>query len=333
MILHPAIVALILVSLLMTGMVLYSAFFGLRIIRRWNMASGSEEQLALERRTYLISTILSYVLVFQLASLFLFIYTADILHHMFVGAMCAAGVLNVDPYGYPTLLLKIFNFILAGLWLIVNYVDTRAYDYPLIKKKYAFLLLLAPFITLEAVTQWLYFTKMIADVITSCCGSLFSSERTGVGADIVGIPVKTAMAVFYLGLALTVALGLFYRLKGRLGYLFSIMSGLFFLIACASLISFICLYFYELPTHHCPFCVLQREYGYVGYVLYAALLGGVVAGLGVGLLMPFRKIKRLAGFLPGFQRRLAFISVVSYLHFAGISIFRMVVTDFTLGLW
>ncbi len=177
MILHPGIVALVLVSFLISGMILYSAFFGIRIIRRWDIQSGSEEQLALERRTYLISTILSYVFVFQIGSLFLYIYTADSLHNLFVGAMCAAGTLNVDPYGYPTFLLKILNFILAGLWLIINYTDNRAYDYPLIRKKYALLLLLAPLIVTESIVQLLYFTQMKADVITSCCGSLFSSDK------------------------------------------------------------------------------------------------------------------------------------------------------------
>ncbi len=151
MILHPAIIALMLVSLLISGMILYASFFGIRIIRRWDMESGSEEQLALERSTYLISTILSYVLVFQIGSLFLYIYTADSLHQLFVGAMCAAGTLNVDPYGYPTFLLKILNFILAGLWLIINYTDNRAHDYPLVKKKYWMLLFLAPLIVTDSI--------------------------------------------------------------------------------------------------------------------------------------------------------------------------------------
>jgi len=117
MILHPAIIALVLVSLLISGMVVYASFFGVQIIRRWDIQSGSEEQLGLERRTYLISTILTYMLVFQIGSLFLYVYTADSLHSLFVGAMCAAGTLNVNSYGYPTFLLKILNFVLAGLWL------------------------------------------------------------------------------------------------------------------------------------------------------------------------------------------------------------------------
>ena len=39
---------------------------------------------------------MTYPFGFQLASLFLFIYTADHLHPLFVGAMCAAGTLYVN---------------------------------------------------------------------------------------------------------------------------------------------------------------------------------------------------------------------------------------------
>ena len=379
MILHPGIIALLLVSFLVTGMILYSSFFGVRIIKRWDLQSGSEEQLALERRTYLISTLLSYALLFQIGSLVLYVYTADSLHSLFTGAMCAAGTLNVDPYGYPALLLKILNFILAGLWLIINYADNQAYDYPLIRKKYTLLIIIAPLIATESIVQLLYFLQMKADVITSCCGSLFSPYREGMSAALVSIipfqtamteslaqtlktapstsalilsccegvftgealalimtivtalPVQTAMAGFYLTLAMTFVSGLLYLLRGKAGLIFSFASGLFFLVACISVLSFISLYFYELPTHRCPFCLLQKEYGYVGYPLYASLLTGVVSGLGVGVLRPFAGVASLSGSLPLIRKRLTLLCLISYFLFAGIVIYRMVSTDFTLG--
>lgn len=331
MILHPAMVALVLVSFLMTGMSLYGAFFGIRIMRQWDLKSGSEKQLDLERRTYLISTILSYVLIFEIGCLFLFIYTADALHNQFVGAMCAAGSLNAAPYGYPAFLLKILNVILAGLWLIVNHVDNRAYDYPLIRKKYALLLILAPLIAAESIAQLLYFTGVKPDVITSCCGSLFSSEGGSVSSDMAALPAEMAMGGFYLSFALTFAAGLIYRLTGKLVRLFSFASLLFFGVASLSFISFISLYFYELPTHHCPFCVLQREYGYIGYLLYATLLAGVVSGTGTGILALFKRIGSLAKILPRIQKRLAGVCLGSYLLFFGMAIYRMLRTDFTLG--
>jgi hypothetical protein len=273
------------------------------------------------------------VLVFQLASLFLYIYTAESLHNLFVGAMCAAGALNVDPYGYPTLLLKILNFILAGLWLIINHADNQARDYPLIKKKYALLLILAPLIVLESSLQILYFMQMKADVITSCCASLFRANGNGVSSDMAAVPVMAALVGFYISLALTFSLGAIYWMKGKLGRLFSVASSVSFLMSCVSLISFISLYFYELPTHHCPFCILQKEYGYVGYLLYATLLVGAVSGLGVGILMPFKGIRSLFHSLPLIQKRLTLLCLAAYSLFAGISIYRMVSTDFTLGLF
>ena len=81
-------------------MVLYASFYGALILKYWDINSGSETQLSLERRTYLISTIIGYAFVFQLLSFFLFIYTADSLHPFFTGAMCAVGSLNVNQLGF-----------------------------------------------------------------------------------------------------------------------------------------------------------------------------------------------------------------------------------------
>ncbi|MEN6623918.1 MAG: hypothetical protein ABFD50_20530 [Smithella sp.] len=215
MILHPAIIALVFTSFLLSGMIIYSSFFGIYIIKLWNLKSGSEEQLMLERKTYLISIILFYAFVFEMGSLFLYIYTADNLHNLFVGAMCAAGSLYVNPYGYPTFLLKIANCILAGLWLIINYVDNQACDYPLIKKKYALLIFLAPLIIAETLFQLFYFSGLRADVVTSCCGSLFSSTQGVAGLEYSGISFKKAVEIFYGGFLLMSGSGFTYLIKDR----------------------------------------------------------------------------------------------------------------------
>jgi hypothetical protein len=338
MIFHPAIIALLLSSFLITFLILYSSYFGLRIVRKWDIKSGSEQQLNLERRTYLISTILTYVLGFQLISLFLYIYTADNLHSLFVGAMCAAGTLNVNDYGYPTLILKIVNFLFAGLWLVLNYADNRAYDYPLIKKKYVFLLVIALFVAVEMIIQTNYLLRLRADVITSCCGSLFSADAGGITSEIAALPSIPMKIAFYLGMAFTFVSGICFLKNSKFeirnskltGYVFSLASLAAFIISIISLISFISLYFYELPTHHCPFCILQREYGYIGYLLYITLLGGSVLGMGVGVVMPFRNIQSLSEILPSIQRRFALVSLVLYFLFTAVVTYRIVFSGFKL---
>ena len=332
MILHPAIVALLLASGLVAFMILYAAIFGWKIIRHWDIASGSEQQLALERSTYLISTLLAFAFAFQIASLFLYIYTAEDLHTRFVGAMCAAGSLNVNPYGYPAFVLKIFNCILAGLWLIMNHADSRAHDYPLIRKKFKLLLGIVPFVVAEAFLQTAYFANLRPDVITSCCGSLFSSGQNSLAGDLAALPPGPMMIAFYTTLVLLAAAGLRFWLSGRGGLLFSLFSVAAFLVFALSLLSFISLYYYELPTHHCPFCMLQREYGYIGYLLYGCLLGGVVCGAGVGLLEPFRRIKSLIRIVPFINRKLLVASIVCYFIFAMVSIWKILTAELVLDI-
>jgi hypothetical protein len=330
MIFHPAIIALYTASLLIGFMIVYSAFYGIRIQRKWDIRRGSDLQLVLERRTYLISTILTYVFAFELVSFFLYIYTADHLHTLFVGAMCAAGTLKVNGYGYPALILKMVNFMLAGLWLIMNYADNRAYDYPLIKKKYLLLLLITPLVLAEVFLQTRYFLLLRPNIITSCCGTLFSSGSDTLAGDIATLPPVPMEVGFYLSMAANVAAGFHFYLKNRGGYLFGGLSALHFVISVTAVLSFISPYFYELPTHHCPFCILQREYGYIGYPLYGALFGSAVTGMGVGMLMPFRNIKSLKETLPSFQKKLALVSLILALIFVAVVTYRMVFTDFVL---
>jgi hypothetical protein len=325
MIFRPPIIALLCGSVIVSLMLIYAAYYGVRIVRQWDIRSGSEIQLSLERKTYLLSTIMSYVLAFQLASFFLFIFTVDDIHALFVGAMCAAGTLNVNQYGYATVILKIINFLLAGVWLILNYADNRAFDYPLIKHKYLLLLAIAPLVISEMIVQISYFHNLKANVITSCCGSLFSTEMEGVTSGIAALPRIPMEIAFFTGMALTLGSGVYFYFKtNRSGYLFSVMSIATFVISVAALISFISLYFYQLPTHHCPFCILQREYGYIGYLLYLTLLGGAVSGMGVGALMPFRKVPSLSAIVPAIQKKLVIAGLAMYLIYAAISIYEMI---------
>jgi hypothetical protein len=330
MILQPTVISLLLICLITTAMVLGSAGCAVPILKRWDMGSGSEEQLGLERRTYLVSMMLSYVLALEIGSFFLFIYAADSLHPLFIGAMCAAGTFNADGYGYPALILKIASLILAGLWLILNFVDNRAHDYPLIKAKYALLLLLAPLAIAEGAVEIAFFLGLKGDMITSCCGSLFASGGKGVAAQMASVPVRIAMPAFFASLGVTFASGLFFRITRKGAYLFSAASSVNFIVSIVALISFISLYFYELPTHHCPFCILQRAYGYVGYPLYGSLLMGGVSGLAVGLLASLKKRDSLSRVLPHAQRLLSLVCLTSYALFAAVSVWQMVFSRLTL---
>ena len=333
MILHPAIIALVGGALLITFITIYSSIIGVQVLRWWDINSGSERQLLLERKTYLISTALSAVMSFEVLSLFLFIYTADNIHSLFTGAMCAAGTLNVNPYGYPTLIIKTINCLLCGLWLIINYADNQAYDYPLIRKKYTFLLGITILIILETVMQLLYFINLRGDIITSCCGTLFSKDTKGVVSDLVALPPRVAMTAFFVTGPLVIGAGIYYIVRQKGATLFSTLSLVFLCISIISILSFISLYFYELPTHHCPFCILQKEYLYVGYPLYVFLFSGSISGMGVGVLNFFKSTPSLINTIPIIQRKLTVYTIIFFGLFISISIYPMITSSFNLTMY
>jgi hypothetical protein len=328
--LTPAVLALTLGSLLISSMLGFATWYGVIIIRSWNLNSGSEYQLHLERKTYLISTLLAVALIFQFLSFFLFVYTADRLHPYFTGAMCAAGSLNANGWGYPVLVLKLATLLLAGLWLIINRADNGGWDYPLIKLKYRLLLGLTPLVLVEAVAQWLYFWNLQPNIITSCCGALFTTSGESFGAEVLSLPPKPMLVATFAAIGAVLLSGLWFFLTRNGGYLLAVLSLAAFIIAGLTCITAVSLYIYELPTHHCPFCLLQWEYGYIGYFLYLTLLVGALGGLGAGLLTAFRDRESLADSLPTLQARLALAAMLGYGLFALIAIYQVVTSNLVL---
>ncbi len=332
MILHPGILSLLVGSFIVVVMMLGSCVLGIRIIRRWNPDSASMEQLALERRTYLISSVMNFVLGFELLSTFLFIYTVDALRDIFVGAMCATGSLNANPVGWYVLLLKIVIFFLAAVWIAVNRLDQRAEDYPLTRRKYQLLLGIAPFIFLDAYLTTAYFLGLEPNRITSCCGSLFSETGEGVAAGLAALPLLPSMGIFYgtCLLFLIVGLAALRRPGAGLNYTLALLSPVLLVVALASVVSFISLYFYEMPTHHCPFDILQLNYGLVGYPIYFTLFAAVLYGLITGLAEPYKKIDSLRPIIPDLQKKWTGRAIFFLMLFMAITGRPILFSDFSM---
>ena len=321
MLFQPAIIALLLAGAVSLLVLVVAAPFAVQVIRRWDMTSGSELQLALERRTYLFSTLTAFVFITQLLALLLTVFNADKMAVMFVGAMCAVGTLNANAWGFPMLYAQIFVFFLAATWLTLNYVDNLAPDYPLVRVKYALLLLLLPALAAAFALQLKYFLNLRADVITSCCGSLFSEQGPTLASEASSMEAKPAILLFYSALGASVfANGLHVGLRQRWsGILAALTSAGAFIAAIVGILSFVSLYVYEHPHHHCPFCLLKPEYGYQGYLLYVPLFVSTAAGLGAGILQPFAGVGSLQRLIPQASSRLAAVAALGFALFAAVA--------------
>jgi hypothetical protein len=313
-------------------MMLYASGVGIQILRRWDFTSSSESQLNLERKTYLVSTLIHYALGFEIISGLLFIYTVDEIHPLFVGAMCATGSLNANPIGWQALYVKMAIFFAASLWIVLNSLDRNGDDYPLIRPKYAALLFLTYLVALDVYDQYAYFLGLSPSVITSCCGSLFSPTGTRLAAGLAGLPVHPMMVALYGTGGFFLISGL-WSLKSKSALpraLFSLAGTTFFFVGIAAIISYISLYIYEMPTHHCPFDILQAHYGFIGYPIYLSLFGAVLFALFPGVFLPLRRRPTLAAILAGKEKRWIYLALVFMAAFLALATWPVVTGDFTL---
>jgi hypothetical protein len=320
MIFDPPVLALLLAATLAALVALPAAAFAVRVLRWWDIRSGHERQIAMERQTYLVTTALKLVLVLQMAALALFVHNADRMAVLFTGAMCALGTLNVNAYGMPAFLLQVAVFFAAALWLIVNHADEQGRDYPYTRLKYALLLLFAPLVVTAAIVEWLYFLNLDPNVITSCCSKLFTPEATGTAADLSALPPAVALSVLFGGLVLLAMLGLMGRHWRAARLAFGGLAALWFGLAIAAIISAIAPYIYETPNHHCPFCILKPQFGFIGYALYVPLFLATALATGSGLLSALPVPASLQERLPRLLDRLTFGALSLYGLFALVAL-------------
>ena len=324
MLLHPALLSLMWCSLVIGSLAVLAAAVGLTVVVGWNPGDSGRRQLTRERRSLLVESGLKLILGWQLLSLFLFIAAADHLHALFAGAMCAAGTLNASPLGYPTLLVKVAVFVLCGLGLVVIKAGRTAWTTGLVRFKYLFLIGIAGALVVENVIQFRYFTDLDPEIITSCCATIFREGAGGLGAELAGLPMRTSRLAFFGVFALTAGTGARVLLRGKSPLLFATEVMLLSCLAVVAVVSWIAPGFYQLPTHHCPFCLLSWRYGCVGHALYAALALALVAGCGSGLVHTLRSLDRFACIKPGLERRLCAASMVGFVVFSLIALWPTV---------
>ncbi len=275
--------------------VLLAIAFGVsvHILWRWDFGSTSEEQYTLERRAYLVMTIILAAFVLKFLLLPFFVFTIDRLSDLVPGAMCAAGVISANGYGLPLLFLKLLILFALLLWMAINHYDLEAKSYPWFRLKGALFLLIFALVSVELWMDWAYFLHIDIHRPVSCCSALFG-QLEGANPLPFGMDIPKLLLLFYLLYLLVVVATLAEQSWLQLaGY------GLFVFVAYYAVVYFFGTYVYELPTHKCPFCMLQKPYHYVGYLIWGTLFGGVFLGsiaalLRLGLRVETRRLARVA---------------------------------------
>lgn len=278
MMLSPEVLAITILNSIFLLFSIIAFILSIKIFLKWNIDATSKIQYDLERQSYLASTIIKYILATKILLFFFFVFTLDKISNVLTGAMCAAGVIDATSYGTYLLLFKLINMYLFGFWLLIHKYDSKTVELKYTKAKFGFFIFIFFLLLTEIIIELTMFSSIDVDKLVSCCGTIYSNSSTSYFSTLLSSGSSNFLIAFYICFALLV---LFYFIKNS--YLYTLFSLIFLIISLVSLISFFSTYIYELPTHHCPFCMLQKEYTYVGYLLYALLFSGTFTGLAQGI--------------------------------------------------
>jgi len=294
-----------------------------QIFSGWDYNSSAQKQVLLEKKTYLVSTVMNFALFTQILMLFLFGMAADELANVLPGAMCAVGTLSSNSYGFALLNLKIVSFFVYFIWLVVNYLDNQVETYPLVRKKYLGLMLLYPLAVVETVLLFAFAFDLDPSVITSCCGSVYNEGAEGLGASLAGASAGFILPIFFsIVILLVLNRFVFNRRDAGKNWLGNLLEFplwiVFFITAIVVIISFISTYVYEMLSHSCPFCFMGAEYHYYGVALYLCLFVATATGMTGGLLETIQRPETLAQKARAFQKKMNTVSLWGMLAFVVI---------------
>ena len=255
------------------GLLLIAFIVSLKVLFKWDFESFTPFQFALERQSYLVTTIILFVFLLKFILVAYFIFTIYALSLLLPGAMCGAGVIKDNEYGSYLLILKLFILFLLTLWLFVHYYDMHTKNHQWFKHKSWLFSAVFILMILELVLDFGYFSHIDTHLPVSCCAALFG-QLEGANPLPFGLNIPLLLVLFYLLYILIV-------LTMMSGYtvLYMVTNVLFVFIAYYAVVYFFGTYIYQLPTHKCPFCMLQPEYYYIGYLLWGLLFMGTYIGL------------------------------------------------------
>ena len=256
-------------------------YFSLSIIKNWDFNKTTNKQYKLEKTSYLVILIISFTLIVKIVLFPYFAYTLDNLSNIVPGAMCAAGIVGANEFGQINLTLKILILFFIGVWLIINSLDLKEKTYPFTKKKYFLYIFIFILSIVELFLDFSFLENISTKEPVMCCSVIFGVNNTGSKIPF-DLSISNLLIVFYLLYILTTILSL-----QKSSFLNLIINFMFLYIGYYAVTYFFSTYIYQLPTHQCPFCMLQKEYYFVGYFIWGTLFLGTFFGISSFILKTF----------------------------------------------
>jgi len=244
---------------------------GVPIGIKYDANSYTEEQYRLEKRSYLVVTLLSLGFFSRLMMIPLWFWILTSLIPSVPGAMCLLGVLQVNPIvSYSTTTLKFVLPAIYGYWLVLNFLDGKVPSQPFMKRKMLFLVPLGISVLLEVVFDTRFLLSIFPRQVGCCTSIFYEPSKRGIvdGSSWIWVVASFISLMMVLGyifrcFILEKRLGDFVKEKSNRHIFEVILETLIILIIFALYI--VALHvkisplILNLPSNHCIFCLLQNS--------------------------------------------------------------------------
>jgi hypothetical protein len=245
------------------------SFFETFSFLKWKRHTNDETQILLERKTYLISSLMQMALLLQMVS---FIVFFTLLNHIFPpqikGAMCGAGVVSVGAHGENLLSLKLLSPLFFAILFVINFFDLKIANMPFTPQKFIWLVPLTFLSSLDLFWTFSFIDSLTPNLVTNCCSAqtfaLVVAENGNANQQI-----YTQISLLMYGFS---AFGLIFLpfLKNKFTWFSALLTILFIASSVFSLKYFFVSFIYNLPAHYCLFDLFLAENNYLGYFIFGA---------------------------------------------------------------
>jgi hypothetical protein len=239
-------------------------YFSVYILLKYKKDATSSQQYELEKKSFLLSSIVKISLIVYIFLFGLFAFSIDDVSALIPGAMCGAGVVGSGEFGTSLVALKFIAIILSMLWISIDIQDQKGENFPYFQKKLYFFLFLYFLLFLTWLLEVNFFMSLSMEEPVLCCSNIYKADTNSF---LFGMDIVEVVVLFY-ATYLSILISTYLQKRTLLFFL----SIVFLYLAYISIVYFFSTYIYELPTHKCPYCILSKEYYFIGYFIYASLI-------------------------------------------------------------
>jgi hypothetical protein len=323
--LEPWVFLRLVAGLVATALLVRASFTAVTVLRHFDVMRVTEGQLALERRVELAGTFVRVGAVAQVAALLLSVLAADKLSRGIRGAMCAYGTFHSTPWGFRSFAASMVAALAAGTLAQLFVFDARVRGMELAKPLAWATLIVAPIAAVDLALQLAFVLNLDLSVVASCCSVQLDAVAAARGGTAAGPRLFSVVLASIAGAA---SIGLATLCARRPRRPLAVLTGALALIALplafAAVVLEVAPYAFEIPQHHCPFCLLRGTTGLVGYPLFGALFVGALWLFGAAAAAVIARAPALADTWRGFASSRARRGAIAWTVCAAICAFPIV---------